>query len=137
MSEGRIALWRYRENRRNYPGYHMTCDAVGGEWLAEQIRKLRPGKTLQVSLTPVTDEILSVPANWSPAVGFNVWHITFDSSIKTLVFSEAHPRCHLSLPPESIPDLSAGISSMVAGKGDYAIGETDQQELWFWWWPVA
>lgn len=137
MNEGQIALWRYRENRRNYPGYHLTCDAVGTRWLQNKLLATVPGKPLKVSLSPVTKEILSVPANWSAAVGFSEWFITIDPTAKTLVFTESHPRCYLSLPPADVDDLLKGVVDIAAGKGDYMIGETDQQELWFWWWPAA
>ena len=137
MTEGRIALWRYRENRSNYPGYHMTCDAVGARWLEKQLRASLPGKPLKVALSPVTKEILSVPANWSTAVGFVEWRITVDPTAKTLLFAEHHFRCELSLSPGDIDDLLKGVADIVEGKGDYMIGEKDQQELWFWWGPAA
>jgi hypothetical protein len=137
MTEGRIALWRYRENRRNYPGYHMTCDATGAGWLKTRLAQLSVQQPLKIALTPVTEKILSVPANWSAAVAFSEWRITIDPSADTLSFAEQHPRCDLALSQEDVADLVKGVSDIAAGKGDYMIGERDQQELWFWWWPAA
>lgn len=137
MTDGRIALWRYRENRRNYPGYHMTCDDVGARWLEKQLRNLPPLKPLKIGLSPVTRDILSVPANGPAAVGFSEWQITVDPETKTLAFTENHPRCALALSPADVEALLKGLSDIVAGDGDYMIGKTDQQELWFWWWPGA
>jgi hypothetical protein len=93
MTQGRIALWRYRENRRKYPGYHMTCDDMGARWLGRQLHAHPLRKPITIALSPVTQEILRVPANWSAAVGFAEWRITVDPVAETLVLTENHPRC--------------------------------------------
>jgi hypothetical protein len=33
--QGRVYLWRYKENRKNYPGWHFTADAVACNALLE------------------------------------------------------------------------------------------------------
>lgn len=134
---GRIALWRYRENRRNYPGYHVSCDDAAADWLARRLAVLAPNERLVLSLVPPTKSVLAVAANWAEAVGFTQLTITCDPSALTLAFSETHPHCRLSISGADLAELVEGIKAIKRGEGDYCIGETDQQELWFWWWPAA
>src|SRR3712207_2285031 len=64
--EGRLYFWRYTENTRNYPGWHLTADDLCCRSLADLIERMlsargRPRKPLAV--TPPTREVLRVPNN--------------------------------------------------------------------------
>jgi hypothetical protein len=135
-----ISLWRYRDNRRNYPGYHLSADREGCVRLVAVLSVLQSAKrglAMTVPLAAPTAKVLSVPNNWSglaSLVPFDRWLVTVDSASDEdrLVFTEAAVACRLSLSPSLIPSVIAGVRDIENGKGDYCIGEGDHS-LWFWW----
>ncbi|MGS1079888.1 hypothetical protein [Pseudoxanthomonas beigongshangi] len=134
---GRISLWRYTENERNYPGWHFNADAAGCHSLVALLDALsRDGEgTRTVSISAPTNDQLRVPNNKS---GLAAWQ----APDKLKVILSARPD-DWSFPPAIEPavvtlgtswlaPLSEGIQGIAKGRGDHAIGSKDHH-LWFWW----
>jgi hypothetical protein len=144
---GKVFLWRYRKNSKNYPGWDCTADRVGCLALIELFGALA-GQSAAVSRTiPVTaptSGILAVPNNqggaapwWSP----KKWRISYDPNSEaadTWAFPPDVDPAVLSIGASAIPYLTRGVTDAMNGTGDYSIGprtgnpETSTQ-LWFWW----
>ncbi len=84
---GHVYLWRYRENTRNFPGWHLSTDRPGGTALL-QLFSLFPSATTRVHrtvpLTPPSPSVLAVPNNqqgnanvWAPTK----WRVVFDPAL--------------------------------------------------------
>lgn len=132
-------IWRYKDNWRNYPGYHLSADAEGCAALLEWLRspKTRPEFRLQ----PVTSEVLSVPNNQDGLTAY-VASTLFKLLVRPdvgrgyFVFSEASGRLTLECSHQQVECIIGGVEDIVRGRGDYCIGGDDQHVLWFWWYPT-
>jgi hypothetical protein len=144
---GAIYLWRYSDNARNYPGWHMHADEAGGLAMLELLAALATSsavvhRTIQLSVP--TPAVLAVPNNqggqarwWAPSR----WQIAFDPTLDTSSqwSFPAHDPAHLRIGPTFLSQLERGVSGLLAGEGDYSIGlrestaPSESAELWFWW----
>jgi hypothetical protein len=129
-------IWRYRDNQRNYPGYHLSADADGCAallaWLSSP--KERPVFQLQ----PVTLEVLDVPNNQGAAhVGCRLFklHVRPDVARGHFLVSEASDQVSLECSQQQVECMIKGVEDIQRGEGDYCIGAEDQHVLWFWWYP--
>lgn len=141
---GSLALWRHTENERNFPGWHLTADASGSDSLVELLDAfVADGRSASriLRITKPTPRLLSVPnnrhggANWeAPAklrLSFTATseeHWSFPSDIKP---------AQLTIGADWIKPLKEGVEGLILGRGDYAIGSSDDLSLplWFWWQP--
>jgi hypothetical protein len=133
MPQGRVAFWRYRHPSRGSAGYHLTADASGCEYLLDQLSR---SDAVDLHLTPVTEEILSIPNSGYDAVPFVGLRIQIADNEESVTVEERHPRCTVTLSRKGVRELIAGVRDIAAGKGDYAIGPHGH-EISFWWWPKS
>lgn len=131
MSQGRVAFWRYRHPSHGSAGYHLTADAIGCEYLLAHLSR---SDVVDLQLTPVTEEILSIHNSRYDAVPFVGLRIRVADSEESVTVEERHPRCTVTLSRNGLQELIAGVRDIAAGKGDYGIGP-DGHEIRFWWWP--
>ncbi len=138
---GRISLWYYVENQRNYPGWHLTADAAGCASLLALIDALAAdgiAALRTVDITPPSKAQLGVPNNRS---GLAAWRAP-----RKLRVSFSTTPAHWSLPQDVdsavitvgsdwLAPLREGILGIPLGRGDYAVGPSGKGNcsLWFWW----
>jgi hypothetical protein len=136
---GRVSLWRYTENERNYPGWNLNADAVGCQSLLELLDALTIDGTATrtITLTPPTTARLSVPNNKSGAAAWlapNRWRITLSSRPEDWDFPANLEPAALLLGSNWLDPLRACLSGIQAGVGDQSIGDRKRGlALWFWW----
>ena len=136
-----IYLWRYKENKRNYPGYHLTADTVGCDLLihlAEELEKSESAITHEIELSPVNEKILAVPNNTrgnKTVVSFKFWNLVCIPTVKKahFVYDDLYPTCTLELSPQQAGCIAEGVRDIKNGRGDYCIGGKNDHLLWFWW----
>ena len=137
----RIFLWRYRENTRNYPGYHLTADRKGCAHLSDVLTThegTRRPMTNSVTLAPVTPEILSVPGNSrgdATAVALASLTLLTDPSYPDEWFkiSDNGSACSLELSRAQAGCVLEGVTDILRDKGDYCVGGDGDHVIWFWW----
>lgn len=136
---GRISLWRYTENERNFPGWHLNADAAGCRSLLALLEMLAANGSgsRTVTVTAPTKAQLDVSNN---KAGLGAW-VAPD---KLLVTFSPTPD-EWSFPPEIDPavitvgsawlaQLRKGIAGIPEGCGDYSVGDRKgSYPLWFWW----
>lgn len=143
VSEEKVAvihLWTYRENRRNFRGYHLSADPEGCATLSSvfaALSKATDHLAEKVSLKPVTADALRVPNNSSgnaSAVSFTQWLVETDPALdkEHLRFEERDSKCRMLVSPHQAERICAGVADIAAGRDDYSIG-TGDNALWFWW----
>jgi hypothetical protein len=137
---GRISLWRYTENERNYPGWHLSADVAGCQSLLALLEALATdgGGFRTITITTPDKAQLLVPNNKS---GLAAW------VAPTKLQMELSPNpTEWAFPPDMDPaaitvgsnwlaPLREGIAGIAKGRGDYAIGDRKNGSfrLWFWW----
>ena len=135
-----IALWRYLENERNYPGYHLTADGSGCQLLRDQISCMLDRRTAdaEVALSPATQRMLNVPNNRrgeARCVYFSSLWLHRSEVAGDLRMTESAGACQLLASLDFLAQMRAGIEDIGHGRGDYSIGDKNGQLLWFWWFP--
>ena len=137
---GRIWLWRYVENIRNYPGWHVTADAQGAASLLGLLGLLDTlnqggadsARTVQISAPSAS--ILAVPNNRRAA-----WHAPARLRVGTSANEEEwrltaeDQSAALTVGSGWRPVLQLALVGIAEGRGDYAIGPSGKQQLTIWW----
>ena len=136
---GRVCLWRYRDRARSYPGFHLSADPAGCDQLLTllgALAKARAPRIGNVVLDPPSPDVLEVPPNrGTPVTGYRYWDLVVDPRFdpERLQFRVMHDRVRTELSTVQVESLMAGVEDMRARRGDYAIGDDDEHQLWFWW----
>jgi hypothetical protein len=140
---GSVSLWRYTENLRNYPGWHLTADAVGCASVVTLLDALESDNSAvsrTIALVPPTPAVLAVPNNRSSAViAPEKLRMSFSLAPSQWSFTESAAPAELTFGSNWLPQLRRAIAGISRGEGDYSIGESGggNLPLWFWWQPVA
>ncbi len=140
---GSVALWRYKENQRNFPGWHLTADAAGCASLLTLLDALVAdggNRSRTVAVQAPTPAILSVPNNRSSACRSpSKLRLSLSANPSEWSFPDLLEPATLTLGAEWVPELQRGIADIARGEGDYSIGSPSGEnlQLWFWWQPAA
>jgi len=149
-SAGKLYLWRYPGNPRQYSGWHCTADKSGGEALLELLGAFGAEESIVSRVLPLavpTREILEVPnfeGGRAPCAAHTQWRISFHpgaTDARLWRFPSSEALAHLELGLEQLPRLAAGVRELMSGGGDCCIGQDSKQsvaecsDLWFWWQP--
>jgi hypothetical protein len=143
---GDLWLCRYRQNTRNYPGWHLAAHRSGWVSLSDLFARMAAAPCAcrrEISVSRPTARILAVPNNpggseglESPAclrlevpggrVGDRHWRLESDAQ-----------RVALEVGPSKLAELRAAVASMPSTGGDFAIGSDDRSarketSLWLW-----
>jgi len=135
---GRISLWRYTENERNYPGWHLNADAEGCNSLRALLEALAADGdgSRTVVLTAPTKIQAGVPNNRS---GRAAWvapaklQIAYSPTSSDWAFPPDLEPAVLTMGSDWVALLLEGIAGIPKGRGDYSIGGDGSLPLWFWW----
>lgn len=135
---GSVSLWRYTENTRHYPGWHLTADLAGCGSLLDLLDTLatEPGNYRTVPLQPPDEAQLGVPNNRrSPHVAATKLQLTLSDLSAQWRFPPDHDPASLTIGSDWLAPLRKGLLDITQGRGDYRIGhEADGNlPLWFWW----
>lgn len=141
QQSGFIMLWRYTDNLRNFPGWHLTANAEGCASLITLLDAFAtdgvPGSRTLIITAP-TRANLAVPNNRSAAsVAPTKLRISFTAVSSQWFFPESTDPAELSIGAEWLPVFRQAIAGIQAGKGDYSIGPSGSGSLWFWWQPAT
>jgi hypothetical protein len=131
-------IWRYQDNQRNYPGYHLCADEEACVALLAWLRN--PKKKTGFQLQPVTQEVLNVPNNQGGlAAHVSCTQLKFQTRTNVdpryFLFSEESGRLTLDCSQQQEKLVIKGVEDIMRGEGDYSIGTGKNQALWFWWYP--
>jgi hypothetical protein len=138
--EGRVYLWRYLQNTRNYPGWHLSADQAFGRRFGDliQIMLNSPYNSQKaLTITAPTKEILSVPNNqggrsaWESPKSFVIKHQKAENFNDLANLEESSETVVLTAGRQQLGLLGNCVSKILEGDNDYAI-EIGDTQLWFW-----
>ena len=135
---GSVSLWRYTENERNYPGWHLNADEAGCRSLVALLEALVAdgGGSRTLKLSAPTESQLRVPNNRS---GRAAWvspeklRVVLSSSPGEWTFPAEMAPAALTLGSSWLDPIRTGIEGIAKGSGDFSIGGARGLPLWFWW----
>ncbi|MEO8366552.1 MAG: hypothetical protein ABI538_10135 [Pseudoxanthomonas sp.] len=136
---GLVSIWRYTDNERNYPGWHLNADGAGCQSLLALLEALASYGTgsRSVAVTAPTKAQLRVPNN---KAGLAAWvapdrlRVTFSLAPDEWSFPPALDPAAITFGSDWVEQLREGIAGIPQRRGDYAIGDRKGGlPLWFWW----
>lgn len=136
---GRISLWRYTENERNFPGWHLSADAAGCQSLLALLEALAADRAgfRTVAITVPTKPQLCVPNNKGGQAAWlapNKLRVTFSPAPEEWCFPSTLDPAAITVGSAWVGRLQEGITGILKGQGDYSIGgDRGSLPLWFWW----
>jgi hypothetical protein len=134
---GSTSLWRYAENERNYPGWHLSADRAGSESLTELIdafasMSVAAVRTLELDCPSAA--VLAVPNNKGGTAAIDAalkLRVRYVEQPSRWQLSMTRDAAELEVGHEWLARLRSGCVDMANGRGDYSIGT--HPGLWFWW----
>lgn len=139
--KGDLYLWRYLENSRNFPGWHLTANDICCFALNELFETMLAAhwsseKTL--TLSEPTKEVLSVPNNRGGAARFKyanlliIKHLKEEVANNYFALEAENKQVRFSVGSDKLKLLKNCIYRITKREGDYAIN-VNETRLWFWW----
>ena len=142
---GTIILWTFRQQNKNYYGWHLTADAAGCESFIDLLDKMN-STSLPVKRTVPLDHPdhfpfsgIGGPFKWSDHVFAQKLKLIYSSTLLAESWEATYSDgvFQLSIGARFLSRLRAGIVDIKRGEGDYSIGPWNEKKpedmLWFWW----
>lgn len=134
---GRVCLWKYASDSRNYAGTHLTADPAGCDTILAALAKLEnatKASSVQLPIVAPGRVELDVVAHRAPVISAATWTIRHDpqSEATTWRLSWTPKTVLLEVGLDRLAEFRAGVEDVRRGEGDYCIG-AEGEELWFWW----
>ena len=135
---GALYLWRYLENTRNYPGWHLSADDLCCKSfvdLTEKMLTARWSSQKTFSVTPPDSKVLRVPNNrggkarWKSAESLLLKYPKNKVDAAYFSLEEVEGNVIISVGTQQLRMLGDCILGISQGKGDYSIG-FDNLQLW-------
>ena len=145
--------WRYKENRRNYPGLHFTAKPVACDSLVACVHQLRRegnGAHRTIPLRHLKPEDEAKVSGGQEYDCFSRLRITLHGESDALLqmsFRIEDGSVHLDFTERFLSEFERGLSDVKSGAGDYSIkpredrragqrlGELDRASECLWFWP--
>jgi hypothetical protein len=139
--QGAVSIWRYVNNVRNYPGWHLTADSDGAGSVATLIGALHsdiPGSSRSVVVHAPSPAELRVPNNRSSDIVVpSKFRLVSHSEPAHWHFEEESGTLVLNFGMSWVDPLRSAVAGIPLGKGDFSIGPAvPGQGLWVWWQPA-
>ena len=140
--DGKVYVWKYTENQRNYPGWNLTVDLKASKNLSELLDLMNtsewPGK-MTISTELPTESQLKVPNNhgglakWNSKPKLTLNYIKGESENHWLI-KEIDNCIEIQFGKTKLIELKNAINGIPKGDGEYAISDNkDESILYFWW----
>ena len=139
QQRGRVFLWRYTSNQRNYPDFHLTADRSGVASLAalyELFATAEAGDTRTVAITAPTESELAVPNNRGAGFVAPVrLRISLHDDPEHWQLDEVAETASFFVGRHWLARLRDATTGIAKGQGDFSIGNASATSaaLWFWW----
>ena len=141
---GKVYVWSYKDNIRNYPGWNFTVDLKASESLSELLN-LMSGCEWSTK-TKITTELptqsqLNVPNNQN---GIAKWksepNLTFNyktsESENHWMIKELDNGIEIQFGKAKLTELQNAINGIPKGNGDFAISDENEESILYFWWNL-
>ena len=133
--KGNLYLWRYENNPKNYPGWHLTGDMEGISSLCTLLTIMQNEgrnvkRTVQLSLP--TSKELSILGCSSKAIPEKkvVIHLEIDEPIEWCI-KPYGDSMDIIANPYSIKGFVKSLNERLQGENDFSFSHGENQ-IWFW-----
>ena len=142
--KGKIYIWKYLENSRNYPGWNITTDKIGGESLLELIDLMKTckwssKKTFQ-TIEPNKNQLnvsnnRNGKAEWKSAQNLTL-NLKKEIEPDFWEVIDKGNDIEILLGNNSLLKLENSIKRILNNEGDFAISSNDDENILYFWWNL-
>lgn len=139
---GLLYVWTYLENRRNFPGWHLTADDAACARLSRTIQGLSAGSLSEPQVFPVwpvTPAVLAVPNNGrAKARSATELRVALAQEPRHFSLEERDGVLTIKAGSERLEELRKNLIGIIQKRGDHSMFPDGKrilhdQSLWFWW----
>lgn len=138
---GKVYIWKYSDNGRNYPGWNLTMDNLASQEISKLLDLMSNCEwtTSKKLLTqrPTGNEVFTPNnrrghANWTTKEKMAITHKANESpDFWAVIDKEA--ELEIRFGKQKLMELKRAIESIPTGKGDFSIADRqDENILTFW-----
>lgn len=135
---GRICIWRYLENEKNYPGYHISIDPQCAEVIARDLRGLDQGP-VSFQLSSPTSTELAVPNNLNNNARVEAYTTlvievipTSNKNRKLFSVESNYPNLRILASSDQLQTFFKHVQRCAKGYFDYSWGRGKASRFTFW-----
>ena len=141
---GKIYVWKFRENQRNFPGWNLTVNdecAMGLNRLFELMEQSEfPSKKSIKTTTPTYNQLrvpnnLNGKAKWESKPTITLNYKKYENENLWEIIEE-DDRIELRFGTAKMKELKKGINGIPKGEGDYGICDDQDENIFNFWWNL-
>jgi len=141
---GRVYIWKYTDNERNYPGWNLTVDNLASEELLvlfDMMGQCEWSTNKKLLTTRPTDKEIITPNNrngnakWTTKSKI-IFSLKTNTTPDYWATTETADELKISFGKEKLMGLRDAIIDIPKGKGDYSIADKDDNNILTFWWRV-
>jgi hypothetical protein len=136
--KGRLFVWKFHPENRNYPGWNLTGDTEGCNSLIELL------ELMQASSFPSRKTIATQTATISQVKAATGTKPFKSANKLTLRYRKGEPQfwyteevdngIRVTFGEREIELLQTALRRIIKGEGDFAIGDSEDEHLVYFWW---
>ncbi|KAA3439777.1 hypothetical protein [Rufibacter hautae] len=142
--KGRVYLWKYKELENRYPGWNLATDADGCDSLVKLLNLMDTSELPSKKTVPTevpTKLQLKVPnyqqglASWR-AAKYLTLNFKKQGQISEWNITENGEEVEVRFGVGKLNQLRTAIAGIPQGKGDFAISDSDEENILYFWWNL-
>ncbi len=141
---GKVYLWEYSENDRNYPGWNMTVNNEAAQSLDKLLDLMDSSEfpsSKSIELTIPTQAQLNVPNNRKGEANFKTiktLKLCFKKFDDQELWETKRNRNELEIRfgAKKLKEFRNAIMGIPKGEGDFAIADGQDESIVYFWWNL-
>jgi len=138
---GKIYVWKYIENSRNYPGWNFTADKKASESFTELFRLMQScawSSKKEIKTTIPTEIQIKIPNNrngiakWKSVSKLSICLKKIDDKNFWKIM-EKEDEVEIHFGENKIVELETAINRISKGNGDFAISNNLEEDILYFW----
>ena len=141
---GKVYVWKYLENSRNYPGWNFTVDKIGSGSLLELLdlmKRCEWSSRKEIQISNPKENQLKVPNNQNGSAKWKTVSKLILSSKRNaekelwkVIVKET--EIEIEFGENKLIEFEKAISGIPKGIGDFAISSDSEEDILYLWWNV-
>ena len=136
--KGRVFIWKFSPDNKNYPGWNFTSDLEGCYSLIELLELMQaspfPSKKL-IPTNPVTLSQVKAVTGSKSYKSARLLALDYRKGQPEFWQTDQDPeKLKISFGDRELEFLQTALQRIIKGEGDFAIGNSnDEYQVYFWW----
>lgn len=141
---GKVFIWKYKDNLRNYPGWNFTVDIKASQSLLRLLELMNncEWSSQNIITTEIPTELqIRVPNNQNGNARWKTKKNLKLKCIKTMsethwLINEMENEVEIQFGKAKLEEFKNAITGIPEGKGDFDISDQNAENIMFFWWNL-